>query len=635
MASYPDSAHVVGPRRNADGWLDDRSHAASALLPDRAIVDAGAGCAPFEMTTRQIAGVTWTGSRGFLKRLDALPSDVWTAPASQRGWVRVKHNTHRTVWRARIDGKLYYVKFYRRRPVRDTLKRIARKPACKAEFECGRFAAENGVAASRPVAYAEGVRQADGPCSVLVLDAIEPSEPLDEYWRRECMEAASAGARRALIESLAELIARAHQAGFEHTDMHAANILVLERRGGGLETHFVDLHAAVLNRPVRDAAIVRNLAQLNQWFRRHSSIKDRIRFLRAYLRWRGEFEMVFEHGRPIETSFRNLVRALVVMAEGHAQRLWSRRDRRALRSGRYFAKLRLGRGWRAIVVRGSKRPIAATGEKPRELPAGWWRSQLSDPRRLLRLAGGASHKRSHSAWVGQIELDHESGPVRVIIKRPLARNLRRRLRQLLPPSRCWRGWRAGHALLHRDIVTARPLALLERRLGPLVLDGLLLTEEAPEAVDLAEHLRRQQAARSPRGWRRHKRELTRVLVRKLRRLFERGFVHRDCKAENLLVLKGMPLRLCWVDMDGIRLVGRPARDDEAFGALARLWVSLATVSDVSRTDAARFLRAFSARFGRDPRCWRDAWRAIVDIVERKLVQRQARTQWKLRNYGRA
>ena len=67
---------------------------------------------------------------------------------------------------------------------------------------------------------------------------------------------------------------------------------------------------------------MRNLAQLNQWFRRHSSIGDRLRFLRAYLRWRNEYEHAFEHARPLGMPYEDLVQALVRAANKHARRLW-------------------------------------------------------------------------------------------------------------------------------------------------------------------------------------------------------------------------------------------------------------------------------------------------------------------------
>lgn len=646
-----------------------------------------------------IDGSTWLVRADFRPLLERVEPGAWLAPERQRGWTCVKRNSLRSVWRVRIDGRLCYAKLFAAGRLPDRIKGWLRRRGAAAELASVRFAAEHGIAAPRPLAYCAAIAGAQGRSAALITEAVEPAEPLDAYWaslaeRRTPAE--QRAVRAALLESLAELIARAHQAGFEHLDMHAANLLVREERGAP-RAYFVDLQSAHLDRAVSDAAVVRNLAQLNQWFRRHSSIKDRIRFLRAYLRWRDEYRHAFRHARTLGLELRALVRALVAQAERHAQRLWRRRDRRVWRDGRYFARVRLPGGWRGMVVQACKRTTAETHAIALDLPSGWWRTALGDVSKLLDGAaelaevaapanpaeradaagqgglacptGAAEHpiacKQSHSAWVARRALVTPAGPLGVIVKRPRARDRRRALRQLLPPSRAARGWRIGHALLNRNIATARPLALLERRLGPLVLESVLITEQLDGALDLAAHLRRERADRSPRAWRRHKHMLTGLLARELRKLHEAGFVHRDCKAENLLVLPGgykrvrppgagrersgaereragaaagrvrwTRPRLVWIDMDGLRLPGRAPREGERLAALARLHVSLLGVAGLTRTDRLRFLRTWCGGFGADPRAWRRTWRALEPLIAAKLAAREARRAWKLEHYGR-
>lgn len=591
----------------------------------------------FEVCACSAGPIRWTCHPDAADLLARISPETWANPQAQRGWTCVKRNAARTVWRARLDGRLVYVKYYACRAGRDALKRLLGRSACRAEFACGRYAAEHGIAAARPLGLAIGVLVGRGRADVLVTDAIEPAEPLDEYWQRV---SASLDGRRlvatrdALIESLGELIAHAHQAGFEHLDMHAANILVREDRGG-LRCFFVDLHSARLDQPVADAAVVRNLAQLNQWFRRHSSIKDRVRFLRAYLRWRNEYEYTFAHGRPLGLDFRALVGALAETAERHARRLWERHDRRVLRDGRYFARLRLGHGWRAIVVSRCKRATPESRVSEIELASDWWQRQLETLLAQPCEPGADDVKQSHSATVqtALLDLDGEA-PLAVIVKRPRARNWRRWLRHLLPPSRSRRGWQAGHALLHRYIAAARPLALLERRAGPFVLDSLLLTERISGAMDLATYLERGIDPRAGRRWIRDKRRLIDELARHVRQLDQAGFVHRDCKPENVLVLTRPELRLVWVDMDGVQYCRRPASEAERLRPLVRLAAALHEHPALTRTDRVRFLKTYCAGFGRDPRVWRHVWQTVAPRVADKLAQQQARRAWKLRHYGR-
>ena len=124
-----------------------------------------------------------------------------------------------------------------------------------------------------------------------------------------------------------------------------------------------------------------------------------------------------------------------------------------------------------------------------------------------------------------------------------------------------------------------------------------------------------------------------LLVRQVRRLAERGFVHRDCKSQNVLVVTEPRLKLVWIDMDGLKRVDRVSLADE-FRALTRLHVSLLDVPGLTRADQLRFLKAYLARFGSDARAWRAAWRSIARAAQEKLRVRWVRRQWKVRNYGR-
>ena len=193
-----------------------------------------------------------------------------------------------------------------------------------------------------------------------------------------------------MIDTLAALIARAHQAGFEHRDMHVANILVHPVAPGKYETFFVDLQNVKTDRPLSDRAVVRNLAQLNQWFRRHSSLADRLRFLRRYLRWRNEYEQTYTHGRPLTLTLPQLVRALAGRAEVHAQRLWSKRDRRAQRNSRYYSQVRLAGGWRGAVYLACKRPVGVVGRRLNDADA----RLVADPtgRSAAPTEGGAGRR---------------------------------------------------------------------------------------------------------------------------------------------------------------------------------------------------------------------------------------------------
>jgi tRNA A-37 threonylcarbamoyl transferase component Bud32 len=588
------------------------------------------------VVTAAYDGLQWTYRNGFNAALDRLTAEQWTYPERQ-GWQQVKKNSAREVWRARIQNRTYYLKYYTRGGWASRLKALLRGSAAQAEWNSGIYALQTGIHAARPAGYCVRLAGPRRDWSLLVTEAIEPAYPLNQFWLN--LAADEDPARRAadtqqLIELLAELIAHAHQAGFEHIDMHAANILVQAVGPRKYRALLVDLHSARLGAPIHDGAVVRNLAQLNQWFRKHSSIKDRLRWLRAYVRWRNEYEHSFPHARSLGLGFRELVRALVGAAGRQADAIAAQRDRRIARNGRYFARLKLGGGWRALAFVRCKHPLAESRASGMVLTRDWWKSQLGNPAGWFEGRSAESCKDSHSAQVRRAVLEHPDGNLPVIIKRPLARNWLRRLRQLLPWSRSARGWSVGQALLHRDVPAARPLALLERRIGPLVIDSMLITEAVPGATDLVQYLDRERARCSPREWFMVKRRLARMLARELRRLQECGVLHRDCKAENILVRPLPEPKLYWIDMDGVRVRRGTTCAAAMQRALVRLHVSLLNVPGLTRTDRVRLLREYLARFGARNDVWRELWRSSAVLVARKLAQRARRERWKLEHYRR-
>ncbi len=579
----------------------------------------------------------WTFRGPFQRILTIVPASAWAAPQKQPGWVRVKENARREVWRVEIAGASYYLKYFFREPPAAQIKHWFRPPPCVAEWNSGQFAARHDIPAVRPLGYTMQLRRGPRLCSLLISEAAEKAIPLNEFWRHiqadDDSKRGRADAAR-LIDMVAEMIARAHQAGFEHLDMHAENILVQTIGPRRYRALFVDLQSSRQGIPIQDRAVVRNLAQLNQWFGKNSSLADRLRFLRSYFRWRNEYETAFPHARPLGLRFEELVTELMAAAQRHAQRLWRQRDRRVFRSGSYFKKVRLPDGWRGFVVARCKHALDASRASAMTFTRDWWTTLLRNPLRWFTSAEAQNCKNSHSASVRRAVVQTDDGPLPVIIKRPLARNWRRWLTQLLSPSRSRRAWQTGHALLHRDLPTARPLAMIERRLGPLTFDSLIISEGIPGATDLESYLRREQAARTPPEWAALKRQLLPVLAAHARRLRERGIAHRDCKASNILIQPLPTPSLFWIDMDGLRVLRRSLTPAEALRPLVRLYVSLREIPGITRADLARFLRAYLAGFGTPREAWRIAWRELSGGVDAKLRAQVKRRAWKLRHYGR-
>lgn len=575
---------------------------------------------------------TWRIVRDHAERFRLLDID-WFRLADSPLATLVKRNGQRDVWQVNAGDRAYFAKIYHPVGMAARIKLMLRGPIANQEWDVGLYAAAHSVAAVSPVAVAwELGRRFDGT-SLLVTEAVVDAIPLSDYWRtiRDDRHQAIL-----LVDSLARLIARAHQCGFQHGDMHPGNVLV-RRVDQRCEAFFVDLHRVCIGKRVASGQAVANLAHLNQWFRRNASRSQRLRFMKSYIRYRDQFAQASSLARNWPIDLRRLSADLAVQADRHANKLWGKRDRRAMRTSRYFARLRLADGWRGHAVLKTKHPTAGNDINI-EFTKAQWRSALADPLAVLDPSRAELLKDSHTATICKAKLDSDLGAVTAVVKRSLARNAWKRLAQWLGPSRNLRAWRMANMLRNRDLPVATPLAVIEKfALGFIRTDSISVTEYVGETVDLEAFLTREIASIPPLEQRRVKDQLILSVVRLLKAFHERGFIHRDMKAPNLLVrwappYQGSPL-LVFIDMDGISH-RRRSTESQRIRAVVRLCASLLASPGCTASDRLRFLKTYLTGPGKPPDEWKRFWRRIHEEVCAKLAHKEVRREWKLAHYGR-
>lgn len=172
--------------------------------------------------------------------------------------------------------------------------------------------------------------------SVVVTEELLHSQPLWDAWAQ-----ADSAARREILDAVSSSIARVHERGFVHRDLHPENLLLRRDSSGSWEVFFVDiLGAKCFHASVPFDRAVASLAQLDQSFHRMATPAERDEFLAMYLNGRGlDAEHAAGWAQAVESARRL-----------HAEKLASRRDRRLGGRNKYFGKLRLGAKWRAVVV---------------------------------------------------------------------------------------------------------------------------------------------------------------------------------------------------------------------------------------------------------------------------------------------
>lgn len=309
-------------------------------------------------------------------------------------------------------------------------------------------------------------------------------------------------------------LARLHQAGVVHRDPHANNFLV---GGSDGRIHLIDgdgVHPVLGRRPLGRRASLRNLARLCAE--------------RPPLADAGVAEMFGAYAA---------VRGWSPAASGPLDRATRverrRRERRYLeKAQRDCTEFACEHGFRRYLIR------LRTAMDP-ALDA-----LLADPERAMR--AGEVVKAGNSATVVRVHLGNRT----CIVKRYNQKSLWHALRRVIrPTARFRRAWLNGQRLHLLDIPTARPLALLERRFGPLRGVAYLVMEDLG-ADDLG--------ALAAAG------DVSDATVDGVVRLFQAlraaGLRHGDTKATNFIVAAD---RVALVDLDAMRTARIRAAPDTA------------------------------------------------------------------------
>ena len=552
------------------------------------------------------AGATWRAARELIARGVLGPGGPRLADWLTTGEaVIIKKAPHCSVYRVVLPNLDFHLKHYHPADARSRARSLLRASKAKSEAERTREAGARGVPTLEPLAVGESPEG-----SYLLTRTVRDALTLTAFLEEELPRLDGrrhARVRQRLAAALGRFLARMHDAGVVHDDLHPGNLLLRLGADDEVELYLIDLYAVRLGPPLDWPRSRDNLVILNRWFVLRSARSDRLRCWKAYQQARR---------LTVVADAPNTIRDLENRTLLSNLQFWRTKDHRCLGGNRWFRRVR---------------STVASGAAAADMDLAVLAPLLADPDEPFRRPGVVVLKDSPSSTV--IEFDLPVGGVmrRVIYKRFAVTRWTDPWAALFRPAPALRSYVMGHGLRWRGLPTPRPLAVWHRRRFGLLHEGYLLTEKAHNAVELPDYvaglgrrpLAKRQAALS---------DLINQAGRLLATLHARRLSHRDLKGANLLVNTvpwfvssrgavecGEPStkpQLWFIDLVGVRRRNQLTRGRRAQN-LARLYASFHGRGLLTRTDLVRFLRAYLGLAWSAPD-WKEWYVAIAQAFQVKV-----------------
>lgn len=435
----------------------------------------------------------------------------------------VKDRPYRQVWRFEQEGRGYFLKFYPREGVnerfhriRDLFRRLARGSPAVLEFIRLQDLQRARVPAPRAVAVMPGFRMRGQKGDAVIMEAIEPSVQLDQYLAEFERKGERAPNHRDLSRQVRELVKQLAEARLGHEDLHLGNLLLKDGK-----VYLLDGYA------VRWGMRGKDIYRLAHSATPFATTTDLLRG------WNLLAGGAMPKRNPLSPKLR----------EAFLKRLG--------KESRYFGRLRFD-DWSGVFFKFTK--FAKRWSKASELTYNReeWKTLWPELWRKIDAGEFTVLKRSRSGDVlaGEITLGERTLPV--VIKRPRKRYWYRYINDIPRRSRSWRSWVKAWNLIARNLPTAWPLLVMEKRRFGYITDSLIIFERVPgptlRKVDLN--------ALTPQ----RREMLFRRAGRILRTIDNTGMSHFDAKASNWIV-RDDPKLGPWpvlVDSDAVRFRRWPA-----------------------------------------------------------------------------
>ncbi len=200
----------------------------------------------------------------------------------------------------------------------------------------------------------------------------------------------------------------------------------------------------------------------------------------------------------------------------------------------------------------------------------------------------------------------------VYIKQFLVHSLFALIKYDLGQSRARRAFNASLMLAQFGVNAPKPLALMEKKIGPVTSSSILITQEVPEGVQLSEKLKQISQDGSVKTLRK-KRHLIKEFGKMIGEMHHQGILHGDLRLRNVLVQDKIENFYFWfIDNERTKIFSRLTPRQ-----VRKNMVQMNKWKMATNTDRLRFIKAYAEK----RKFSREETKTLVEKVYKRISVR--------------
>ncbi|KKM97042.1 hypothetical protein LCGC14_1172060 [marine sediment metagenome] len=521
-------------------------------------------------------GTRWTIRKGYESILDKISLDNFRSLLNGKPYKLIKETKVRSVISIPgpdISDDGIYIKYFKRKGYSDYVKYLFTPTRTRTEWKVANRLLSKGINTALPLAIAEKRSWSLLDSSMLITKAVSRSEPLMEFCQTTfsgILSGEKLFEKKKLLNELAGFIRKIHEKGFFHKDLHAGNILIKFNNDyfspvKDYSFYLMDLHRVKILKGLSSRKRLHNLAQI---FNSLSSIltkSDRLSFVKSY-------------GINALSNIKN-EQELVGQIESQSSRIrnihYRSRLKRCMKESSNFSRTKLN----------DMRIFFRKGYDTNSCPEliGKHHNALANNDKDVIL------KRDSKTALTRFPFKND-GISNVVVKQYKTSCGLCLIKNIFRNSAGRKAWIAGNGLSVYGFNSARPLALIEKKMLGIVTDSYLIMEDATHSLEMDRYILKNFHGKSSPGELKRKRTFISDFAKTIAKMHSQNIFHSDLKTCNIMVKEeGKSFDFIFLDFDKVTF-------NEDINIQKRIknltQINLSTPGCITFTDRFRFLREY-------------------------------------------